>query len=191
MSITEIFTQRKQELVCRLCGRIVLKENKRLFCDVCGTHLIKRPFPSYWIFQFNPRIYRWLDRIRETQEPERWLTSQNSKEMHIGDLAIIWSAGGKAGIYGFARITTDPSIGQPNTSDTKYWVDKTVLLKFQEYNSVTLQYLETMVENPILEDKCHNDSILQSLQVFMNPQGTNFRLSLEQWMRIGELMIIK
>jgi hypothetical protein len=164
------------------------KKNKSLFCDVCGTQLMKKPFPKYWIFQFNPRIYNWLGRIRDTQEPERWLASQHPKEMHIDDLVIIWSSGERAGIYGFARITTDPSMGQPNNRETQYWIDKTVFLKFQEYKSVTLQHLQTMIETPILEDKCHNDKILQTLQVFLNPQGTNFRLTVKQWTRIGELI---
>jgi len=51
------------------------------------------------VFQFNPAIYRWFDRIKENKETEQWLTSQYAKDVHEGDKVAIWASGENAGVY--------------------------------------------------------------------------------------------
>jgi 5-methylcytosine-specific restriction protein B len=140
------------------------------------------------MFQFNPKIYRWFDRIRDTQEPEQWLTSQHSKYIHKGDLVAIWASGEKAGINALGQIITDPSKAQLKVDQVKYWIDKANISKFQENKSVLVKYLKIIKETPLLEDECQNNPTLLGLQVFINPQGTNFSLQYEQWQKITELI---
>jgi hypothetical protein len=60
--------------------------------------------------------------------------------------------------------------------------------KYEEKHSDYVEYFKVSGEKPLLEQRlCNEDKILMDLQVFMNPQGTNFRLSTEQWDRIVEL----
>ena len=64
-------------------------------------------------------------------------------------------------------------------------VEKNNLEKFERKPSVMVKY-STFLEKPILQEECLQDEVLSSIQVFMNPQGTNFRLSRTQWDRITE-----
>jgi hypothetical protein len=188
----ESLTSRKLEFVCRKCGRVVSCEEYKLnhYCPNpdCKTLLNLCPLPKYWMFQFNPKIYRWFDRIRDTQEPEQWLTSQHSKYIHKGDLVAIWASGEKAAINALGQIITDPSKAQLKVDQVKYWIDKANISKFQENKSVLVKYLKIIKETPLLEDECQNNPTLLGLQVFINPQGTNFSLQYEQWQKITELI---
>jgi len=83
-------------------------------CPKCGTYLVRKPVPKHWIFQFNPTTYRWFDRIKQTNEPEQWLTSQNAKLIRKGDLVAVWGAGKKSGIYAIGQVTTNPRIASLN-----------------------------------------------------------------------------
>jgi len=154
----------------------------------CGTLLNLCPQPKHWLFQFNPKIYRWFERIRDTKEPEQWLTSRYAKYIHKGDLVAIWASGEKAGIYAVGEIITNPAKKQLNANQHKYWIDETGIYKFQEKDSVFIKYLNVTLDQPILQDECRGDPVLFELQVFNDPQGTNFRLTYEQWDRILQLM---
>lgn len=188
----DILASRKLEFVCRKCGRVVSSEEHKLnhYCPNpdCTTLLSFRPLPKYWMFQFNSKIYHWFDRISDTREPEQWLTSQHSKYIQKDDLVAIWASGEKAGIYALGQIITNPSKAQLKADQAKYWVDKATISKFQENKSVVIKYLKIALEKPILEDVCHNNPTLLGLQVFINPQGTNFPLRYEQWQKIAEII---
>ncbi len=88
----------KIEYECRKCGKLVsLSSKNSSFCTDCGTLLSIRPQLKHWLFQFNPSIYNWFDRIKETREPEQWLISQHVKLIHKNDLVAIFGSGQKAG----------------------------------------------------------------------------------------------
>jgi hypothetical protein len=61
------------------------------------------------------------------------------------------------------------------------------ITKFQEKHSSYVEYSKIFREKPLLQEECNQDKVLLSMQVFMNPQGTNFRLTAEQWERLLEL----
>ena len=160
-----------------------------LFCPNpdCGTQLDPKPQPKHWLFQFNPKIYNWLDRINQTQEPEQWLISQSSKLIHKEDLVAIWSSGQNSGIYALGKIITNPAKNPLNTDQVKYLSKPSFADKFQEKPSAFVEYFKVFVDKPILQEVCNHDSKLLDLQVLINPQRTNFPLTSEQWERIQEL----
>ena len=49
----------------------------------------------YWIFQFNPKIYLWFERMTDTdgKKPEQWLASRYSEYMKTGDFVCIRASG--------------------------------------------------------------------------------------------------
>ena len=59
--------------------------------------------------------------------------------------------------------------------------------KFLEKPSVMVTYSKIFTDKPLLQNECHKDQILLDLNVFINPRGTNFPLTPEQWNRIIEL----
>ena len=86
----------KVDYVCRKCGKVVTAEQYKLsrFCPDVNreTLLLEKPQPKHWLFQFNPSTYKWLDRIKETREPEQWLVSQHAKLIQREDLVAIWGS---------------------------------------------------------------------------------------------------
>ncbi len=93
-----------------------------------------------------------------------------------------------AGIYALGRVTTNPAKKPLNFNQIKYFVDKDYVVKFEEKHSSYLEYIKRSLEKPFIAlDDCNRESALSGLQVFMNPQHTNFRLTYEQWERIQEL----
>jgi hypothetical protein len=178
------------EFVCRKCGKVVSSAEHKLspFCPKCGTFLQPRPQPKHWLFQFNPAAYNWFDRIKENKETEQWLTSQHAKQIHEGDMVAIWASGEKAGVYAIGQIITNPRQKALDPDQEKYWIEKSSICKFQEKPSAIVKYLKVAFDKPLLHDRCRLDSTLSAMQVFTNPQGTNFPLAREQWNRILALM---
>jgi hypothetical protein len=43
-------------------------------------------------------------------------------------------------------------------------------------------------DRPILKTTCKEDPILKSLPVIRQPNGTNYKISPEQWQRVFELL---
>ncbi len=126
----------KVEYVCRKCGKVVTAEQYKLsrFCpDVnCKTLLFEKPQPKHWLFQFNPSTYKWLERIKETQEPEQWLVSQQAKLIQRGDLVAIWGSNQNGGIYALGKIITNPTKIPLNPNQIKYFSDPDYTAKFTE-----------------------------------------------------------
>ena len=86
------------------------------------------------------------------------------------------------------KIITDPMKDHLNLTQLRYFVSNDDSAKFEEKYSVYVEYFKVSGEKPLLEQGlCSEDRILCDLQVFMNPQGTNFHLSPDQWNRIIEL----
>lgn len=177
------------EFECRRCGKTASAQQYEIsrFCSNCGTFLVAKPQPKHWLFQFNPSIYNWFDRIKETKEPEQWLITQHASLIRKGDLVAIWSSGSKAGVYALGQITTNPAKNPLNLNQQKYFLNKAYQEKFKEKPSVYVEYTKVYMEKPLLQEVCHSDSALSGMQVFTCPQGTNFRLTAEQWNKILEL----
>ena len=156
-------------------------------CPNCGTLLRPSPKPRYWIFQFNPDIYYWFDRINETHTPEQWLASQYAEYMKKGDFVAIWASGKSAGIYALSQMVTNATDMTLNPEDQKYWRNKQAINKFLYHPSVLVEHFKYLSTCPLLESQCLEDAILKSLCVLKHQQATNFLVEYEQWIRIVEL----
>ena len=174
---------------CRKCGKVVSLEQYTIdrFCPNCGTLLPSRQLKQ-WVFQFNPAIYGWFDRMKENRETEQWLTSQYAGDIREGDKVAIWASGEKAGMYAIGEIITNPGKRPLITEQEKYWTNKEDISKFREKDSVIIKYLKLIIDRPLLEDACNKDPILSDMAVLKQPQGTNFPLTKKQWNRILELI---
>jgi DNA-directed RNA polymerase subunit RPC12/RpoP len=179
------------EYTCRRCTKTVAAEQYKQshFCPACGTQLNLKPLPKHWIFQFNPSTYSWSTHSKITKQLEQWLISQHRKLISKGDLVAIWGAGCNGGIYALGKITTNPTKSALNAKQQKNYAKIDEAAKFNERPSAYVEYFKTSTEKPLLsQEVCSQDKVLAGLQVFLNPQGTNFRLQAEQWDRILELI---
>ncbi len=180
----------KADFECRKCLKTVSAEQRRAspFCPICGALLIIKPLPKHWLFQFNPSVYRWLDRVKDTRAPEQWLISQHVQLIRKGDLVAVWGSGQKAGVYALGKVITNPKQSLLNLGQEKYFLEEYGVSKFQENCSAFVEYFQVCVEKPLLQEECKKDNVLSNMQILTNSHGTNFRLSPEQWSRIQTLM---
>jgi len=183
-------TLEKVEFECRKCAKTVSVEQRKIspFCPACGTLLNVKAQPKHWLFQFNPSIYKWFDRIQNTREPEQWLISQHFQLIHKDDLVAIWSSGQKAGIYALGKIITNPKQSLLNLGQEKYFLEEYDIGKFQEKYSAYVEYFKICLEKPLLKEECNKDTVLSNMQILTNSLGTNFRLTFEEWVRIQTLI---
>jgi 5-methylcytosine-specific restriction enzyme B len=143
----------------------------------------------YWIFQFNPKVYRWFDRMTDTygNKPEQWIASRYSEYMKKGDFVAIRASGKEAGIYALGQLITS-AIDRPlDNSDLKYWQNEEAANKFLYNRSVLVEYSKNLSTTPILNIEYSKDYILKDLNVLTRQQSTNIQITLKQWQRIVEL----
>jgi DNA-directed RNA polymerase specialized sigma24 family protein/predicted RNA-binding protein with PUA-like domain len=139
---------------------------------------------QYWIFQGNPKYYRVLDCIRDFEQVY-WLVTRYAKDINIGDEVFIWISGQKAGVYAIGEIIKSVEILN-EVPDNDYWiVDKK---SRPEEKRILLNFTTKLIKSPLLREEIIQDSLLKSLSIIASPQGTNFKVTKEQWQRINALI---
>ena len=137
---------------------------------------------AYWLFQGNPKYYRIIDAIRDfVQMP--WLVTRYAKDMAAGDGVLIWKAGQDAGIYAIAEIIEPPKL-LDKVPDIGYWIDQT---RLGSKPQARIRFTTKLLEKPLLRDSLKQDAVLKSLGVIRVPNGTNYKVTPEEWQRVHEL----
>ena len=134
-----------------------------------------------WIFQTNPEQYRLVDALQDPLAVANmsWTVSRYKKQIHKGDLALIWFSGQNAGFYALAEITTSPSFIKGDPNSTKYRVDQTV--REEEYLGVRIKIIKNLVKNPIYKDEIQILPGLENLSILKFFAATNFPVSDAEW----------
>ena len=145
-----------------------------------------------WIFQANPRRYDILNYLSNEELQEDWWEVKRFKDrIKKWDIGLIWmSATGPkakdAGIYALAEIMSNPKwMGEPETS-TKYWMSDED--KNQIRLRVVLKYTLKFVNNPILREELKSIPELIKMDIFKQPQGTNFQVTQNEWQVISKII---
>jgi predicted RNA-binding protein with PUA-like domain len=142
---------------------------------------------NVWIFQTQPQKYKIFDALADQQLPQdRWEINQNSKKIKEGDIAIIWIAGDKSGIYGLADIISDPVTMPDNPLFDKYWINEED--KNQERLRVKIAIRRVLLDNPILKKEIIATNGLEHLSIISRPRGTNFPVREGEWDLIKEII---
>jgi RNA polymerase sigma factor (sigma-70 family) len=138
---------------------------------------------QYWIFQGNPKYYRVIDCIRDLKQVY-WLVTRYAKDIDVGDEVFIWVSGEKAGVYAIGEII-EPVKVLNKVPDSDYWlVEKN---SRPEEKRVLVKFTSKLLRNPFLRKNLIQDNILKKISIIASPQGTNFKVTEEQWQRINEL----
>lgn len=140
---------------------------------------------SVWIFQSNPKRFDILNALEELKE-DVWGVRRYKKEIKAGDIGIIWMSGKDGGIYAISNIVTSPDYMAEGKEVAKFWhsdEDKNEI-KFR----VKLKYKLKLPNNPIFREELKNIPQLKNMSIFKQPQGTNFKVTENEWSIISDLI---
>jgi hypothetical protein len=130
---------------------------------------------SVWLFQGNPQRFEGMAEHLATAQPGdvgRWSVSRYADEMQAGDLLLLWISGPEAGIYALGELVHIPYLAEENDfGDT-----------FVDY-----RYLDVL-DPPLRREDLRQHPVLQDLGVLRFPQGTNYRVTEEQWLALEPLL---
>jgi len=134
-----------------------------------------------WIFQANPNRYDILNALADNEigTEKHWLVNQHKNEISTGDIGLIWLSGREGGIYAVAEITSNPEMLVASEKEEKYWIDTDD--KNKERLRVKMELKINLLNNPITKEVIRNTAGLENLSIFRQSQGTNFRVTENEW----------
>jgi hypothetical protein len=134
-----------------------------------------------WIFQANPNRYDILNALADNEigQEKHWLVNQYKNEISAGDIGLIWLSGSEGGIYAVAEITSNPKMLVASEKEEKYWIDSDD--KNKERLRVRMELKINLLNNPITKENLRKTPGLESLSIFRQSQGTNFRVTENEW----------
>ncbi len=134
-----------------------------------------------WIFQANPNRYDILNALadNEIDQEKHWLVNQHRNEISNGDIGLIWLSGREGGIYAVAEITSNPEMLVASEKEEKYWIDSED--KNKERLRVKMELKINLLNNPITKEELKRIPELENLSIFRQSQGTNFRVTENEW----------
>jgi hypothetical protein len=134
-----------------------------------------------WIFQANPNRYDILNALADNEigTEKHWLVNQHKNEISTGDIGLIWLSGREGGIYAVAEITSNPEMLVASEKEEKYWIDSDD--KNKERLRVKMELKINLLNNPITKEVLRKTAGLESLSIFKQSQGTNFRVTENEW----------
>jgi predicted ATPase len=103
-----------------------------------------------------------------------WTVSRYREEMHSGDQVILWQGGSNAGVYAYGEL-----VGEPFERDLPSWRPTTQNGAEKEW-AIGYRY-SGILEEPIRKETLLEHPVLRRMQVLRAPQGTNFRVTQEEW----------
>lgn len=140
-----------------------------------------------WIFQANPMKYDIIGALSDNDlnGEIHWQVNQHKREIHAGDIGILWISGKEGGIYALTEILTDPAMVFENSYEQKYWID--IEEKGTKHLRVNMRIVANLLHKPLRKIELRNNEILKEMSIFRQPQGTNFPVSDKEWQIIKSL----
>jgi hypothetical protein len=141
-----------------------------------------------WIFQANPTRFDVLNALTDPKITSgfHWLVQRYRKEIRPGDTALIWLSGKGGGIYAIAQVASEPRTLLEPSYESKYWIDEED--RDVEKLRVNLKLIRDLSNRPLLRDQLKQVQDLKNLSILRFAQGTNFRVSDEEWNVIKGLL---
>jgi hypothetical protein len=124
---------------------------------------------AYWIFKYNPEIYRFSDRMGDPNPTISWRVSQHRDEIAPGDTAFIWETGARRGIRGVIRVNEPPGDRAELESEQAYWVDRDQEIRCRILGTITHRGIDLAAQELRRVPGLENLSVFHGFQ-----QATNF-----------------
>jgi EVE domain/Endonuclease NucS C-terminal domain len=136
---------------------------------------------NIWIFQANPQRYDIMNALADDEigDSIHWLVNQHKTKISKGHIGMIWLSGKEAGIYAITEILTDPELMLEPEPEKKYWTDASD--KEGEKTRVKMKIIKSLLHSPLTKETILKTAGLQGMRILRQPQGTNFRVTTEEW----------
>lgn len=175
-----------KELGINRLNEIASKYNYK-YLDSKGSKVLENKTSSLseanrvWIFQANPNRYDILNALADNEigTEKHWLVNQHKNEISAGDIGLIWLSGREGGIYAVAEITSNPEMLVASENEEKYWIDSDDKNKSKQRVKMIIK--SNLLNNPITKEVLKRTAGLESLSIFRQSQGTNFRVTENEW----------
>lgn len=140
-----------------------------------------------WIFQCDPKKYRIKNALADNEVIKgfHWRVNKYEIEIAKGHIGLIWCCGKSAGIYAITELISDPGEFIESEAEKKYWIDSTdeEEAKFR----VKMKLIKSLIENPVTKETIKRNGF-QELSILSMPRGTNFRVTIEEWITLKQLI---
>lgn len=132
-----------------------------------------------WLFQSNPKTWDLQANLAhmEPGDEDTWTVSRYKAEIAEGDRVLLWQAGPDAGLYAVGQLVGE--LFERDEEESYGSGDSTTAISYR---------LTDRIDPPILRSALVEHPILKGLQVITAPQGSNFRVTDEQWTEIKKLL---
>lgn len=135
-----------------------------------------------WIFQCNPDRYDLLSSLKANIQERVWMVNQHKDEIKKGDIALLWIAGKKAGIYAVAKIISNPDFMFASLEDDKYWIKKDDPDKGKKLFRVKINIIKNLSSKPVLKEKIRKMEGLKNLRILKYARRTNSPVTKEKYL---------
>lgn len=138
---------------------------------------------AYWIFKYNPELYRLDDRLVDPNPDITWTVSRHRHEIGPGDTIFLWRTGPERGIRAILRAEAVPQDMPELESEQPYWVERDTAVRCR----VRATIVDRDVNLPHTELRTVPG--LENLSVFHGfQQGTNFPVTPDEGAILLELI---
>lgn len=149
---------------------------------VAQGHIAFVTQPTVWLFQANPDLYDLAAELKAISigDEDDWVVTRYRQDMHPRDKVLLWQGGRAAGIYAVGEITGPPFERLP----ADFWPDSD--RRSATEWAIPFRYTNILGE-PLEKGVLQQHAVLRTLQVLRSPQGTNFRVTLDEWKALQDL----
>lgn len=141
--------------------------------------------PQVWLFQANPKYYRILEAL-QALERLTFLTNRYKDAIAVGDVVLLWMSGKHAGIYAQARVAEGIDLRGSDGPDASFWADPSAAEDVKP--RVVLAIERRFLGNPVLKTRIASVPGLRDLMILRQPNGTNFRVTPDEWAALQPLL---
>jgi hypothetical protein len=140
-----------------------------------------------WIFQANPTRFDILNALADPKVTSgfHWHVQRYRREIKPGDTALIWLSGRDGGIYAIAEVVSEPHLLFEPSYESRYWIDDEE--RDVEKLRVKLKLVRDLSNHPLRRDRLKEIDALQKLSILKFAQGTNFKVTDDEWRVIKSL----
>ncbi len=137
---------------------------------------ITPPSGTVWLFQANPKINDLAADLKAAKvgDEDRWNVTRFHREMHRGDIAILWESGKLAGIHAISKLVSKPRLR--DWKPTKTQLRERPYLKNKWW--VPIRYT-LILPKPIARNSLKVHPILRNMEILRFAQNSNFRVKPE------------
>ncbi len=164
---------------CLLVEEVRRALGNESFCEFSHRAFLGVPALGYWIFQSNPAKYD-LAGALGADALRQWSVNQHAAEIKVGDRVVLWQTGTLGGVFGFATVSSEVAKRLDHADEIPFYVDGGP--SGDPHSCVGLKIDRILVDQPITANQITAHPPLSDLR--LNLQGTNLRLSAEQFEEI-------